>query len=335
MDISKFIIKIKFKLWGTIVRYSRNKRFYPCLYRSYWHYKLYSKGNSVNTSCYYTARPNPGAGIGHQLANWIAGYRFAGQFGLQFAHLPFSSQRWENFLGFGEGEKKVNELKKEGYKIRKLPLFNEYSQQEISLIRKIIQSYAGKKTVFLAEQDQFYHDQFGVMEDIKRKFNQAMAREKDKTVYNPAHFNIAVHVRRTVVIDGKITEENAEIQAKRWLSNDYYEKVLRQVVENIHISKSLDIYLFSTGKPDEFAEFSKYGNVHFCSDMNEYESFLHLIRADLLITSKSSFSYKPALMNESVKICPRNFWHGYPADKKWILAENDGTFDIEKLNQQY
>jgi hypothetical protein len=294
---------------------------------------LFSKNNNSNTTCYYTARPNPGAGIGHQLANWIAGYWFAKQFGLQFAHLPFSNQKWEDFLGFGEGEKKIGELREEGYKVRKLPLFNEYKQQEVSLIKEIIRSYAGKKVVFLAEQDQFYHDQFGVMDDIKRKINRAAAREKDKIVYEPSHFNIAVHVRRTVVIDGRITEENEEVRAKRWLSNDYYEKVLRQALGNIHVSKPLAVYLFSTGKPDEFAEFSKYGNVHFCSEMDEYASFVHLIRADLLITSKSSFSYKPALMNEAVKICPRNFWHGYPDDKKWILAENDGTFDIKQLNQ--
>jgi hypothetical protein len=326
-------IKVKRRLWGKLVSYSRNKKFYPYLYRSYWHYKWFSNKNSANTSCYYTARPNPGAGIGHQLANWIAGYWFAKQFGLQFAHLPFSNQKWEDFLGFGEDEKKVSELKKEGYKVRKLPLFNEYNQQEVSLIKKIICSYAEKKIVFLAEQDQFYHDQFGVMDDIKRKFNRATAREQDKIVYEPSHFNIAVHVRRTVVIDGRITEENEEVRAKRWLNNDYYEKVLRQALGNIQVSKPLAVYLFSTGKPDEFTEFSKYGNVHFCSDMNEYTSFVHLIRADLLITSKSSFSYKPALMNEAVKICPRNFWHGYPDDKKWILAENDGTFDIKQLNQ--
>ena len=38
-------------------------------------------------------------------------------------------------------------------------------------------------------------------------------------------------------------------------------------------------------------------------------------------------------MNNGIKICPRNFWHGYPADNQWILAENDGNFDISLLNE--
>jgi len=36
--------------------------------------------------------------------------------------------------------------------------------------------------------------------------------------------------------------------------------------------------------------------------MGEQDSFMHMVFADLLITSRSSFSYKPALMsNESLR----------------------------------
>jgi hypothetical protein len=53
--------------------------------------------------------------------------------------------------------------------------------------------------------------------------------------------------------------------------------------------------------------------------------------ADLLITSKSSFSYSPALLSRGVKIVPRDFWHGYPDSKQWILADEAGNFDINAL----
>ena len=220
-----------------------------------------------------------------------------------------------------------------GYKKVKLPLFDEDNTSEVSLQKKIISSYANQKVVFVAEQDQAYKDQFGVMDVIKYKFNNNAARSKENLIYNSNCFNIAVHVRRTVIIDNKVILEDEAAKAMRWLSNDYYEKVLKQVVENLNIDKPISIYIFSTGRPQEFAEFLKYGDVHFCSDMDEYTSFLHLIRADILITSKSSFSYKPALMNDAIKVCPRNFWHSYPSDKNWILVENDGSFDVTALNQ--
>ena len=333
MTIQVLLKKIKNKLWSWSVSCTRHKTIYPYLYQSYWHFLWKQKRVTQNSSAFYAARPATGGGIGHQLANWIAGYWFAKQFGLAFAHIPFSNQKWDDFLGFGIDEEKMIELLAKGYKKVKLPLFDEYNEAEVALQKKIIASYADKKVVFVAEQDTYYSDQFGVIKDIRHKFNTAPARLHESLLYDSSRFNIAVHVRRTVIIDDKVIIEDEAARAKRWLSNDYYEKVLMQVIENLSISKPISIYIFSTGRPEEFEAFSKYGDVHFCSDMDEYASFLHLIRADLLITSKSSFSYKPALLNDAIKVCPRNFWHSYPDSKDWILVENDGSFDVSQLSQ--
>lgn len=319
--------KVKRKLWRIIVTCVRNKFYYPYIYRSYWHYLLHKNKTDKNTTCYYAACPNPGAGIGHQMANWIAGLWYAKQFGLKFAHLPFSTPQWEEFLGFGIGEKSVRELKKQGYKTHKLPLFNENNTTEMELNRKIIQSYAGEKIVFIAEQDQFYRDQYGVMDELKQKFYQAPARKKDNLTYSSENFNIAIHVRRGDIMADP-THPNLVM---RYLSNDYFEKVLRQVLGNLHTTKPVHIYFFSQGKPEDYSEFVQFPNLHWCLDMNAQDSFLHFVCADLLITSKSSFSYKPALLNNGIKVCPRNFWHSYPDSKDWILCENDGSFNVNKL----
>ena len=51
-------------------------------------------------------------------------------------------------------------------------------------------------------------------------------------------------------------------------------------------------------------------------------TFLHFVYADLLITSKSSFSYKAALINRGIKLCPKQFWHKYPKNNKnWVLID--------------
>lgn len=322
--------KFKRRLWSELVHHTRHTKLYLYIYRSYWHYLFHQARKEPNTTCYYSARPNPGAGIGHQIANWIAGYWYARQFGLKFAHIPFSTKQWDDFLGFGYGETQVTDLKKQGYKIRKLPLFNEKNDKEVLRLNKlIIQSYAGERVVFVAEQDQFYRDQFGVMADIQKKFYNAPARKNDRLIYSPDNFNIAIHVRR-----GDIMANPANPNlAMRYLSNDYFEKVLRQVIENIQIDKPVHIYFFSQGKPEDYPEFASYPNLHWCLDMDAQSSFLHFVYADLLITSKSSFSYKPALLNKGIKVCPKNFWHGYPNSKDWILVENDGTFDLTQLQK--
>lgn len=318
----KIISKILKRIRYIIISKIRYKKLYPYIYKSYWHYLLSNKNKSnTNNTCYYSARPNPGAGIGHQIANWIAGYWYAKQSRLKFAHIPFSTSTWDEFLGFGNDETTVAELKNKGYKTRRLPLFDENNKKEVELNKKIIQSYAGEKVVFIAEQDQFYRNQYGVIDELKKKFYSAPARKNDHLIYSPNNFNIAIHVRRGDIM----ADPSNPNLAMRYLSNDYFEKVLEQVVTNLHTAKPIHIYFFSQGKPEDYPEFVKYKNLHWCLDMNAQESFLHFVYADLLITSKSSFSYKPALLNNGIKVCPRKFWHGYPNTKDWILCENDGT----------
>lgn len=325
------IEKIKIRIWAKVVKLLRETTLYPYLYRSYWHYIFSTKFNSPEhaNKHYYTARPNPGAGIGHQMANWIAGLWYAKLFDLQFAHIPFSDPKWESFLGFGIDEKKVQDLKKIGYKIRKIPLFNEKNKKEVELNKKIIHSYSKNKIIFMAEQDQFYEAQYEIMDELKKKFYSAPARANDFLIYSKENFNIAIHVRRGDIM----TNLNDPGMAKRYLNNLYFEKVLKQVIQNLKVAKPIHIYLFSQGKLEDFQEFATFPNLHWCLEMTAMESFTHFIYADLLITSKSSFSYKPALLNNNLKLSPIPFWHGYPNSEQWILANSDGTIPKEQLDK--
>tara|TARA_R110002126_G_scaffold286935_3_gene439238 strand:- start:14535 stop:15539 length:1005 start_codon:yes stop_codon:yes gene_type:complete len=325
---------IKRKIWQKIDSFSRKRSWYLWIFKSYWNYRFFKNNKTSDTQNYITAIPNFYAGIGHQLANWNAGYWFSKQFELKYAHIPFSTKKWEEFLGFGENEMSFEELtRRMNYKTVRLPLFDETDAEKVLIIKGILNSYGSQNILFVLAQDQFYFEQFGVKEFIKNKFVNAASRQYDDLKYKSDNFNIAIHVRRTVIIDSKVIFEDEEVRKKRWLSNDYYERVLLRVLENLQSKKTIVIHIFSTAKADEFLEFSKYGEVVFCNDFNEYESFLHLVKADLLITSKSSFSYKPALISDGIKVCPENFWHGYPKDKDWILADNEGNFDVKLLKE--
>ena len=325
--------KARRRFRSKIVTLFRGRPCYPKLYRSYWHCRFSAPVSHGTADQYYAAVPHRGAGIGHQLANWIAGYWFARQLGLRFAHTPFASPTWEHFLGFGDGETKVSQLLDQGYKRVRLPLFDEFNAREVELQRQIIASYGRNRVVFVAEQDQFYRDQFGVMDDLKRKFHGAPARQADHLIYSPEQFNIAVHVRRGDIA-GAAAKKNANLQM-RWQDAGYFVRVLTAIGGNLQTSKPVVIHLFSQGTPDEFQEFKQFRNLRLCLDMSAQESFLHMVRADLLITSKSGFSYKPALLSNGIKICPRTFWHGYPQSPDWILAEEDGTLPLSQFRQQF
>jgi hypothetical protein len=326
--IRKFSLRFRAKLVSSF----RSKSYYPKLYKSYWHYRFNKNVIFSSSFNYYSAIPNPGAGIGHQMANWIAGFWFAQQFGLQFAQIPFSSVKWNSFLGFGEGEINIDKLLTRGYKRVSLPLFDEYNESEVFLNKRIIASYSGQKVVFVAEQDQSYRDQHGVIAAIQQKFHNALAREKDCLNYDANNFNVAIHVRRGDIVVGQ-ENQNPNLLL-RWQGNDYFEKVLRTVVENVKTKKPVAIYLFSQGGIKDFPEFAQFSNIHFCLDMDAQDSFLHMVYADLLITSKSSFSYNPALLCNGIKVCPEDFWHGYPDANDWVMVDNGGVFKTNNTRKE-
>lgn len=315
---------------------SRILRYYVQLlgkygYVSYWHYKVYGVTPHPDTGKFYlAATPNRGAGIGHQLANWIAGYWYAKVWNIGFVHIPFSTPTWEEFFGFGIGEKSIPELKQKGWKVHRIPRFKEKETKEVALVKDILLSYSGQKVIFLCEQDQFYANQYGVMGDIQEKFRNAPSRLKDRLRYDPTNMNIAIHVRRGDIM----ADPSNPNLAMRYLSNDYFERVLQQVVHHLKTDKPIHIYFFSQGQPEDYPEFASYPNLHWCMDMGAKESFLHMVYADVLITSKSGFSYTPALLNnKGIKVCPKNFWHGYPKSDDWVLCENDGTIPVGECSR--
>lgn len=294
------------------------------LFRAYWHFLIWRKkvvGVGGKENLYLTQVPNRGAGIGHQMGNWNSGYWFAKKFGVQYAYSDFSDPSWDKFLGFGEGEVTAKELLQQGYKKRKLPYFDEASETDLKLIQKMIDAYQGKKIVFFLELDQFYGQQYGAMEHIKRKFYSASARKKDSIIYERNCLNIAVHIRRGDITIGQKTKEPG--LTKRWVTTEYYEQLIHEILKLLPTDTVYRIYLFSQGREEDFPELKGIPNLIYCLDMPARESFLHMVKADVLLTSKSSFSYKPALLSDGLKLCPAHFWHGYPDREDFIVVEEE------------
>ena len=320
-------IKLKRKINYLFVKTIAGTPFQFKVYPSYWHYKFNERIKctpDVETTHFLYLKPNYGAGIGHQLANWNAGFYFAEFYGLRFAHYPFSNGKWETFLGFGENEVLVSELEKENFKTVILPKFNSENKEEVGLIGNIIHSYGKPNVLFSLEMDQGYMRQYDTAPILSQKFFAAAARITDSLFFKADSYNVAIHIRRRMAI------ETEEVWKSRGLDNSYYAAVLKQILAVMPKSKKVTVYLFSQGVKEDFQEFNDFDLIY-CMDVGPVESFLHMVYADILVTSKSSFSYKPALLSKGIKICPKTFWHGYPETNDFILSDNDGNFDVDRL----
>lgn len=326
MSATQTIAKVRRRLAAKWLGLIRPLPFYPYLYRSRWHAMRGGKNDTAQH--YITAVPNAGAGIGHQLANWIAGYWFARQFGTGFAHTRFSSDAWERFLELGASEPAAAALRALGVPRVRLPLFDENDPAAVAATRAIIASY-DRPHLFVLEQDQFYRAQIGVVDDLRAKYATASARGDDALLFRPGRVSLAVHIRR-----GDVTAEAAATSANlalRYQHDTYFETVLTETLAAIDGSFEPDIYVFSQGDRETLAAFRRFPNVRFCTEMGARESFAHMAAANILITSKSSFSYKPALLGDGIRIVPAPFWHDYPASPDWIVSDGEGRFDANAL----
>ena len=316
--------KVKYLLWTYFVlKKLKNTWIYFYLYRSFWHSVLNLNFNNIskNQKNYMSIDVDPGAGIGHQLANYNSAIWYAKKFNLIHAHTSFPNKKWEKLLGFNYSTICLENLLNKGYKKIKLPIFKEGDLIEISKIKKIIHSYRDKKIIFFLENNQGYTKQYQVAEILKEKFFSSKKRSKDKLIYSIKDFNIAVHIRAGDIMN------NEKLINKRFLDINYFIKTINESLSIIKTPKKKKIHIFSESKLDSFSKLTNFKNIKFCHNLNQYKTFLHFVYADLLITSKSSFSYKAALISKGIKVSPKNFWHGYPYnDKKWILTSANGRF---------
>ena len=313
--------KIKLRIWMFwVLKVLRKTWVYYFLYKSYWNSLKKSKSNTKNivSKNFMSINVNPGARIGHQIANYNASIWHSIKFNLNHAHTPFPNKNWEKLLGFDFNSISLDKLLKLKYKKILLPIFNEKKTNEIIKIRNIIKSYHNQKTIFFLEYDQGYENQYEVENILKKKFFSSSARKKDKLIFKKNNFNIAVHIRAGDIMNNK------KILSQRFLDIDYFIKTIKKSLSIIKTKKKIVIHIFAEKWIESFSRLTQFNNIKFFHNLNEYKTFIHFVYADLLITSKSSFSYKAGLISKGIKVSPKNFWHGYPKnDKKWILIKEN------------
>ena len=90
------------------------------------------------------------------------------------------------------------------------------------------------------------------------------------------------------------------------------------------------ISVYSQGEAGEFAGLKDLGADLFL-DVDAVWTMQQLIEADILIMSKSSFSYVAALISDGIKLY-EPFWHAPLPD--WIQLKPDGRFDGAEFESQ-
>jgi len=134
-----------------------------------------------------------------------------------------------------------------------------------------------------------------IKDQVREVYDRGPARDM-KTDYASDRLDIAVHVRRGDVV--------AKKQWLRFKPNSYYLNIIQQL-ERILGDQPHRFHVFSQTKPkpslldEDFTPFEELGCcMHLDEDM--FESINHLVQADILVASKSSFSFLPSVLSHGV-----------------------------------
>ena len=127
----------------------------------------------------------------------------------------------------------------------------------------------------------------------------------NKNHYNSNKFNIALHIRR-----GDVQPNYNE---GRYTSNEFYLEQMKYLSET-YAEKDILFHIYSEGSESEFECFK---NPNIVLHLNEdvKTTFIGLIVSDVLVQSKSSFSYVAGLLTNGI-VYHIPFWH--PPMSKWI-----------------
>lgn len=113
--------------------------------------------------------------------------------------------------------------------------------------------------------------------------------------------NIGIHIRRGDV--------NPDKYPNRFINNENY----IDIIKKIDLSNSL-IHIFSEGQPKDFTDIiESFPENNFIFHLNEniQLTFHSMVKSDILVISKSSFSYCAALLNKNTIIANliKSWWH--------------------------
>jgi hypothetical protein len=227
-------------------------------------------------------------GFGAQYQSIIFAILHAEMYGYNFYYTPFSSIahnydkdsdfliKKENFINLTSEFPTVSQLSSDTV-VRQLCGREDCWNRVESNLTQCLNSYAFQK--------------------IKKAFHSGKT-----PIHNKDFLNIALHIRKP------------NIEDNRPCSNDdnYFLKMIDYIRKNYSGNKIFHIY--SQGEKKNFSIFENEDVIFHLNECME-STFYSMVTADILVMSKSSFSYAAAMLNENI-VYYLPFWHKRSLDWK-------------------
>jgi hypothetical protein len=278
-------------------------------------------------------------GAGAQALAVLSTMLFADRVGMQYVHTPFQrisqythtsyesvvsstpelTDKWEKFFNLGEGEISLSQAA--SLRLERVPL-NTLTELP----------FGRTGTLYVArhchEYANFFPEQYvRIVDRFARKYY-SCSKGDLQSYYDPSRLNIAIHVRR-----GEVAQHGKH--ASRYTTNRYVASIVRDVLSASGcFALPPSVHLYSEG---QIGEFGPLQDMDIAFHLNEcpFSTFNNLVSADVLLMSKSTFSYVSALLSHGVKLYQS--FRGTPLNHKplghWIVVDENGRVNQKNLRQ--
>lgn len=257
----------------------------------------------------------PTEGGGSQAITMMIVLDMARTLDLAYVHTPFIEIQhadrpreawlaaWEGLFNFGAGEVRADGADRRVFAITAVNLDS-------------IRSFFGELHP-RNEHDTHVMPQFSpaVVEEFRRKYH------SNKSPRRNAKLIVGVHVRRFNAFDN-----NADYVAS-------FPRMVRTLarVRSVLEGKGIDyaVRIFSQGAAAEFPDALRSG-AELLLDADPIRTLEELVEADVLISSRGSFSYVAGLLCDGIVICEPFF----PPQRDWLVCDDDGEIDTDALTER-
>jgi hypothetical protein len=273
-------------------------------------------------------------GAGAQALSIISVQLFAQDCGFTYVHSPFKKiehnywndpdweAQWEDFLGLGVGETSCEQINISQLHSMKLAGISEIPTRSNSCVLYTVphaHEYANL----------FPNAYLKILNKLSAKYTSKS--KLSYSTYSTDKYYIAVHVRR-----GDINS-NGEFSI-RYTTNTSIIHMIECLIDNLKISgisaSMLSLSIFSQGDRCDFSsileEFEEV-SIDLHLDESPFATIHGLVEADILVMSKSTFSYLAALLSPGLKIYDR-FYH--PPIKDWLVWDERKGFSNKEFQRK-
>lgn len=290
---------------------------------------------------YVTSVTNKRGRLGHQLKDLLTAKIISIKYDLKYLYSPLRSfaEPWEEFLGFGENEIRYNDKNHSNFsEIIEFKKTDWWGMSLEEIEDKIIE-HKNDKTLFkFLNSARVIFDQVDdeitnkIIDELREKYFKKRKEDPINEHFDKNKINIAVHVRR----GGSWNDVSQTNNSNRYSIDTFF---LNQMNKIASLIKDIDyeFHIYSEGPENELNQFKnlKKTKLHICD--NEYPElfsvFHHMLIADILIASKSDFSYILGMMSKKFVIYPISKIIPFKENELHTLTDNKGNFNTKNLEK--